>query len=98
MIEVVRWFTLVCSVLSIVVGTPQWRRWFAEYPPEIVQGRLALAALNVGVGYGTWEVLNRDIPGGPRTYVLAVGALWCLYTTAWQPAADLYHRLKEDPE
>jgi hypothetical protein len=93
MIDTVRWGIVVCACLSILLGTPQWRRWLREYPPEMLQGRLALAVLNVAAGYGTAESMARGIPGGPRTFVVAVGALWCLYAVAWQPAARSYHRL-----
>jgi hypothetical protein len=93
-LEVARWVVVVCSALAIVVGTPQWSRWWRQHPPEVLQGRLALAALNVAAGYGTAESLVRGIPPGPRTLVFAVGALWALYAVAWRPVTDLYHRLR----
>lgn len=92
MIEELRWFVVVGSAAVIVIGTPQWRRWWREYPPEVVQGRLALAVLNAAMGYGTAEALYLGVPGGPRTYVTALGVLWTLYTVAWHPAARLFHR------
>jgi hypothetical protein len=92
MIEALRWFVVLGSVAVIVIGTPQWPRWLREYPPEVVQGRLALAVLNVAMGYGTAEALYLEVPGGPRTYVSALGVLWTLYTVAWRPAAHLFHR------
>lgn len=92
-VEVLRWVVVVCSATTIVVGTPQWRAWWRDYPPVIVQGRMALAALNVAAGYGTAESMWRGIPGGPRTFVVAVGAVWTLYTVAWQPTLTLINRL-----
>ena len=75
MIDAVRWGTVVLAALTIVVGTPQWSRWLREYPPVVVQGRLALAALVLSLGYGTAEALVQGLPGGPRNLVAAVGML-----------------------
>ena len=93
MIDAVRWATVALSALTVVVGTPQWSRWLREYPPEVVQGRLALAALVLAVGYGTTEALLRGLPGGPRNLVVAVGMLWAAYTVAWHPVTALYRKL-----
>jgi hypothetical protein len=98
MIEVLRWVVVVCSALAIIIGTPQWARWFRVCRPDVLQARLALAALNVAAGYGTAEAMWRGIPGGPRTYVVAVGTLWALYATAWHPVTDLFHRLRRTPD
>jgi hypothetical protein len=96
-IDAVRWGTVVASLLVVAIGTPQWRRWWRDYPPVVVQGRLALAALNAAVGYGTWEALHRGLPGGPRNVAIAVGILWALYTVAWQPISDVTARIRKDP-
>jgi hypothetical protein len=92
-IDVLRWATVYMSALTVLIGTPQWPRWWRTYPPEIVQGRLALALMNVAVGYGTWEALRDGLPGGSRNVLCAVGVLWCLYAVAWQPVLTLIHHL-----
>jgi ABC-type phosphate transport system permease subunit len=88
-LEAVRWVSITCSALAILIGTPQWPRWWATYPPELLQGRLALAALNVAALYGTAESMMRGIPPGPRTAVVAVGSLWALLAVCWVPITDL---------
>jgi hypothetical protein len=99
MIDAVRWSTVVLSVAAVLIGTPQWRRMLASQPADVVQGRLALAALNCAVGYGTAEALTRGVVGGPRSIVAAIGTLWALYAVAWHPVTELirHHRRNHDP-
>jgi hypothetical protein len=93
MIDALRVANVVLSLLVAAVGTPQWSRWWRTYPPEVLQGRLALAALVLAIGYGSAEALYLHAPGGPRTVVTTVGLLWAFYTVAWLPAARITERI-----
>lgn len=89
-----RMYVVVVSVIVAVVGTLQWRRWFG-FKVENQYAWLAIAALNLSAFTGSLESLIYDVPGGIRTYVLALAESWLLVAVLYHPVKQ-WRRRKTD--
>lgn len=92
-----RVYVIVLSVLVAVVGTCQWRRW----PTFMVENQyawLAIAALNLSAFIGCLESLVEHVPGGWRTYVLALAETWLLVAVLHHPLSSWRVRRRETKE
>lgn len=94
-IEVLRWYSVTASVLVILVGTAQWRRW----PQFRAQERLhwlSTALLNLAALVGSLEALAYGLPGGVRIYLVAVAVTWLLVAVLHHPAAAWRARHRQE--
>ena len=92
-----RLYVMVLSVLVAVVGTAQWRRW----PTFMVENQyawLAIAALNLSAFVGCLESIADNIPGGWRTYVLALAETWLLFAVLYHPVSEWRARRRSTKE
>jgi hypothetical protein len=87
-IETVRWYVLIVSVIVAAVGGPGlWRRW-PTYKIENKYMWLAVVVLNFAIGYGTAEALWLHVPGGPRNLLFVPAETWLLVAVAYHPFED----------
>lgn len=84
-----RIYTTVLTVLVAVIGSCQIRRW-KTYMPETQLAWLALVFLNLSAFVGTVQTLSGGIPGGTRTYVVAIAVTFELYAVAFPPVRSLF--------
>lgn len=97
MIEAIRIYSLTVSVLVVIIGTVQARRWWL-YEPHIRLLWLAAAVLNFTVLIGSAEALRQGNPGGYRVFATALGVTWLFATVLYRPVCALWaRRRKEKP-
>ena len=92
-----RLYVIAVSLICAVAGTLQCRR-FPTFKPENQLAWLALAALNVAIGLGTFESLEAHIPGGYRNYLVALAMTWLLAAVLYVPTHNWRARRRESKE
>jgi hypothetical protein len=91
-IEVSRWYVIVVSALTAIIGAPVlWRHW-PTYKLENKYLWLAAVVLDFTICYGTAEALARHIPGGPRNLLIVPAETWLLVAVAYHPVTDARRR------
>jgi hypothetical protein len=88
-IQGIRIYTVVVGILVAIIGTAQVYRW-KTFLLENQMAWLSLAAFNFAVVFGTFEVLGKGVPGGPRSFISAVATTFALYAVLHYPL----HRLR----
>jgi hypothetical protein len=85
----IRVYTVTVGFLVAIIGTAQWRRWMT-FLPENQMAWLAVAAFNFSMVFGTFEVLGKGVPGGPRSFIAAIAVTFALFAVMHHPL----HRLR----
>jgi hypothetical protein len=88
-IQGIRIYTVVVGILVAIIGTAQVGRW-RSYLLENQMAWLSLAAFNFSMVFGTFEVLGKGVPGGPRSFIAAIAVTFALYAVLHYPL----HRLR----
>lgn len=92
-----RVYVVIVSAIVAMLGTFQAKRW-RSYLAENQLAWLALALLNLAAFVGCLESLLRDVPGGTRTYVVALAVTYELQAVAFHPVRALWRhwRVRRD--
>lgn len=75
--EFIRYYSIAVSVLVILIGTYQIRSWWTFRNAERIHW-LSTASLNLAMLIGSIEAQIRNLPIGPRNYLVALALTWLL--------------------